>query len=103
MLPHAPNLNRTVRQTDKAVQLEPHIVIMSTIVKMIAQNVKTNGQNPKVCDTSKLPYFLYNQHTVGDETLRVKRRPRFTSQEDSWYSFQFEAESTPGPYCGWKD
>jgi len=21
----------------------------------------------------------------------------------SWYSFLFEAESTPGPQCGWKD
>jgi hypothetical protein len=24
-------------------------------------------------------------------------------QEDSWYSFLSEAESTPGPQCGWKD
>jgi hypothetical protein len=24
-------------------------------------------------------------------------------QEDSWYSFLLEAESTPGLYCGWKD
>jgi hypothetical protein len=24
-------------------------------------------------------------------------------QEDSWYAFLSEAESTPGPYCGWKD
>jgi len=21
----------------------------------------------------------------------------------SWYLFLLEAESTPGPYCGWKD
>jgi hypothetical protein len=25
------------------------------------------------------------------------------SQEDSWYSFLLEAESTPGPRYGWKD
>jgi hypothetical protein len=24
-------------------------------------------------------------------------------QEDSWYSFQLEAESTPGPQCRWKN
>jgi hypothetical protein len=24
------------------------------------------------------------------------------SQEDSWYSYLLEAESTPGPYCDWK-
>jgi hypothetical protein len=27
----------------------------------------------------------------------------FTPQENSWYSFLLEAESTPGPWCGWKD
>jgi hypothetical protein len=25
------------------------------------------------------------------------------SQEDYWYSFLLEPESTPGPLCGWKD
>jgi hypothetical protein len=48
---------------------------------------------------------------VGFETMipafqRAKtltRRPPFTPQEDSWYSFLLEAESTPWPYCGWKD
>jgi hypothetical protein len=24
-------------------------------------------------------------------------------QEDFWYLFLLEAESTPGPQCGWKD
>jgi hypothetical protein len=27
----------------------------------------------------------------------------FYPQEDSWYTFRLEPESTPGPYCGWKD
>jgi len=26
-----------------------------------------------------------------------------TSRDISWYLFQSEAESIPGPYCGWKD
>jgi hypothetical protein len=24
-------------------------------------------------------------------------------QEDPWYSFLLEAESTPGPWCGWNN
>jgi hypothetical protein len=28
--------------------------------------------------------------------LAIMRRPAFTPQEDSWYSFILEAESTPG-------
>jgi hypothetical protein len=27
----------------------------------------------------------------------------FYSQEDPWYSFLLEAESIPGPWCGWKE
>jgi hypothetical protein len=27
---------------------------------------------------------------------------RLTLQEDSWYSFMLEAESTPGLDCGWE-
>jgi hypothetical protein len=34
--------------------------------------------------------------------LSAMRAGRFLSQENSWYSFLLEAESTPGPSCGWK-
>jgi hypothetical protein len=44
------------------------------------------------CETSRLPHSL-------DSRLRCQPYP----QEDSWYSFLLEAESTPGPYCGCKD
>jgi hypothetical protein len=30
-------------------------------------------------------------------------RPFFTPQENSWYPFLLEYDSTPGPQCGWKD
>jgi hypothetical protein len=53
----------------------------------------------------------------GRETLRLSRQSAHRRrwgcqpyapaalypQEDSWYSFLLEAESTPGPQCGWKD
>jgi hypothetical protein len=41
--------------------------------------------------------FLENPLTDGGEVVNLKRRPLFTPQEDSWYSFQLYAESTTGP------
>jgi hypothetical protein len=46
---------------------------------------------------SRLPHFLHNQLIDGGEVVRLTCRPPFTPQEDSWYSFLLEAESTPGP------
>jgi hypothetical protein len=54
------------------------------------------------CETSRLPHFLENRLTDGGEVDRLTRRSPFTPQEDSWYSFLLQTESTPGPYCGWK-
>jgi hypothetical protein len=51
------------------------------------------------CETSKLPHFLENRMTDGG---KVVSRPPFNPQENSWYSFLLEAESTPGPLCGCK-
>jgi hypothetical protein len=33
--------------------------------------------------------------TDGGEVVSLTRRPPFTPQEDSWYTFLLEAESTP--------
>jgi hypothetical protein len=43
------------------------------------------------------PHFLDNRLTDGDEVVGLTRRPSFIPQEDFWYSFLLEAESTPGP------
>jgi hypothetical protein len=43
---------------------------------------------PLGCETSRLPHVLENRLKYGGEVV---------SQEDSWYSFLLEAESTPGP------
>jgi hypothetical protein len=40
--------------------------------------------------------FLDNRLTDGGEVVSLTRRPPFTPQEDSWYSFLLEAESTQG-------
>jgi hypothetical protein len=36
--------------------------------------------------------FLDNRLTDGGEVVSPTRRPPFTPQEDSWYSFPLEAE-----------
>jgi hypothetical protein len=40
---------------------------------------------------------LDNRFTDGGEVVSLTRRPPFTPQEVSWYSFLLETESTPGP------
>jgi hypothetical protein len=59
----------------------------------------TGRGGPQVCETSRLPHFVNNRLTDGNEVVSRMRRPSFPSppQEDSWYSFLFEAESTSGP------
>jgi hypothetical protein len=44
---------------------------------------------------SKLSHFLENRLTDGSEVVSSTRQPLFIPQEDSWYSFLLEAESTP--------
>jgi hypothetical protein len=57
----------------------------------------TGREGPQGCETSRLPHFLDNRLTDGSEVVSLTHRFLFTSQEDSWYSFLLEAESTPGP------
>jgi hypothetical protein len=63
----------------------------------------TGHGGPLGCETSRLPHFLNNRLTYGRKVVSPRRRPPVSSQEDSWYSFLLEAESTPGSQCGWKD
>jgi hypothetical protein len=43
------------------------------------------------------PTFLDIRLIDGFEVVSPTRLPLFTPQEDSWYSFLLEAESSPGP------
>jgi hypothetical protein len=59
---------------------------------------------PWGCEMSRLPHFLDSRVTDGIEIVSLTRRPAaLYHQEDSGYSFLLEAESTPGPQCGWKN
>jgi hypothetical protein len=57
----------------------------------------TGHEGPLGCERSRLPHFLDNWLTDGSEGVSLRCWPPFTPQEDSWYSFPLEAESTPGP------
>jgi hypothetical protein len=63
----------------------------------------TGRGSPWGCETSRLPHFLDNRLIDGGEFVSLTRRPPFTPQEDSWYSFLLVIGSTPGPLCNWKD
>jgi hypothetical protein len=52
----------------------------------------TGRGGPNGCETSRLPYFLDNRLTNGGEVVSLMR---LCPQEDSWYSFLLEADSTP--------
>jgi hypothetical protein len=58
----------------------------------------TGRGGPQGCETSRLPHFLDNWLTDGGEVVSLRRRPAaLYPQEDSWYSFLLEVESTPEP------
>jgi hypothetical protein len=48
---------------------------------------------------SRIPYFLPNRLTDDSEVIGLTRRPRFTPEKYSLYSFLLDAESTLGPFA----
>jgi hypothetical protein len=54
----------------------------------------TGRRGPQDCETPRLPRILDNCLKDGGEVVSITRLPPFTNQEDSWYSFLLEAEST---------
>jgi hypothetical protein len=47
------------------------------------------------CEASRLSHFLDSRLTGGGDVVSLTRRPHFTPQEDFWYSFLLQVESTP--------
>jgi hypothetical protein len=55
-------------------------------------------EGPKGCEMSRLPHFLLDiQFTDGGTVVSYVLAALYPSQEDAWYSFLLEAQSTPGP------
>jgi hypothetical protein len=55
----------------------------------------TGVGGPLGCETPKLSHFLENRLTDGGGLPALRAGRHLPPQEDSWYSFLFEAESTP--------
>jgi hypothetical protein len=70
-------------------------VLLDKVKKGKAIPVTGHG-DPEGCETLRVPHFLDNRLTDGGKVVSLTHRPPFTPQEDSWYSFLLEAESTPG-------
>jgi hypothetical protein len=60
-------------------------------------NPVTGRGGPQGCETSRLPHCLDNRLTDGGEVSLTRQPASLYPQEDSWYSFVLEAESTPRP------
>jgi hypothetical protein len=41
----------------------------------------TGGGGSKICETSRIPHFLDNRLTDGDEVVSLTRRPSFTPRK----------------------
>jgi hypothetical protein len=83
----------------KSLQLitEYLVWVTITIKKIKGKAIPVTGHGGlQSCETSRLPHFLDNRLTDGGEVVSLTRRPLFITQEDSWYSFLLEAESTSG-------
>jgi hypothetical protein len=55
----------------------------------------TGRGGPWGCEALRVPHYLDNRLTDGGKVGSIMCRPPFTPQEDSWYSFLLEVESTP--------
>jgi hypothetical protein len=65
---------------------------------MLGKAVPVTGrEGPDGCEMSRIPHFVDSRLTHGGEFVSLTQRPPFTPQDDSWYSFLLEAESTSGP------
>jgi hypothetical protein len=72
--------------------------LLESRIKVKGKAIPVTGRGgPQGCETSRLPHLLDNRLTDSCKLVSLTRRPLFTPQEDSWYSFLLEAESIPGP------
>jgi hypothetical protein len=79
---------------------QQHIVTCQVTVDAfcIDKSVSVTGrEDPLGCERSRLAHLEDKRLTDAGEVVSLTRLPPFTPQEDSWYSFLLEAESTPGP------
>jgi hypothetical protein len=59
--------------------------------RKVKLSLLTGHGGPKGYETSRLAHFLESRLTDGGKPVSLTRRPLFTPQEDSWYSFPLVA------------
>jgi hypothetical protein len=78
--------------------LENQLTDGSQVVSFTRQAVPVTGhEGPYVCETSRFSHLLDSRLRSSGEVVSLTRPPHCTPQEDFWYSFLLEAESTPEP------
>jgi hypothetical protein len=66
-------------------------------VKCKGKAIPVRGrEGPEGCEMLTIPHYLDNQLKDDGKLVSLTRRPHFTPQEYSWYSFLLEPESTQG-------
>jgi hypothetical protein len=75
--------------------LNKHLQLEDLSFMYISAIPITGRGGPQGCETSRLPHFLDNRLRDGGEVVSLTRPAAVYPQEDFWYSFLLEAESTP--------
>jgi hypothetical protein len=75
----------------------PAVASRYTDCAILAPAIHKTGRGcPSGCEPLGLQHFLDDLLIDGGEVISLIHRPPFAPQEDSWYSFLLEAESTLG-------
>jgi hypothetical protein len=74
------------------------VIIAVSVVVVVVEGIKGKSMwRPIGLWEAKAVIFSESQLTDGSEVVIRTCQPPFTLQEDFWYSFLLEAQSTPGP------
>jgi hypothetical protein len=68
-------------------------LLQTSLVKIIASS--PHSANKETLTSKQTTPIFCSNHITNNEFVH--------SQEDSWYSFLLQSESTPGSQCGWKN
>jgi hypothetical protein len=88
-----------VKKGNNNQTLRTHMTTMriSNLIDWKGKAIPVTGRGGPYCfEALRFPHFLDNRLTDGGYIVSLTRRPPFIPQEDSWYTFLLEAESTPG-------
>jgi hypothetical protein len=92
--------DQPTRHPPRTSPLTQHLALLKVKIRKATKGkvIPVPGHGgPQACERLRLPHLLDNRLTDGGKVVSLRRRPLCTPQEDSWYSFLLEDESTPMP------